>query len=226
MMYVLSESESNITVAPSQSQNRLLSIANNLTNVIKRGQGKIRERVQETHYDRAVFQLVVHNEGRGFDLEQIENMLLGLEISSENTDKRRKWTIWYFLSCFRMVREGAWEESWKTRKRNRFRKHKPFHGAKVANLIVNKIIDSDGLAAMRVYGALAECGYKLSKEAELSAKDIERVSDLVAENLCGQMHAPATSSLIPFPGVWLSIIFIPVRHWPPKVCRLNASIGA
>lgn len=122
----------------------------------------MKKRVQQTNYDRAVFQLVIHNKGNGFDLDQIENTLLGLEKSCSKRDKRKKWTIWYFLSCFRMVREGAWEEAWKTRQRHPLRKHKPFQGAKVANLIINKLVGFDDLAAMGVYGALAGKGHTIN----------------------------------------------------------------
>lgn len=56
-----------------------------------------------------------------------------------------------------------------------------------------------------------ETGNKLSKAAELTSKDMEYVSDLVAKDLHGQMYAPAPSSLIPFPGLWLSALFQTVQ---------------
>lgn len=148
-----SDSEFNASSEPeSETERKLRLNAKKLYKKIKNGQEK---RLQESTDDRA-FQLVVRLEGEGVDLKQVENALSELETCCDQTDKRKKWIIWYFLACFRMVNEETWEQRWGTKQgRKKNRKHKPFEAAKVVNLIINKLVGLDGLAAMGVYGILA-----------------------------------------------------------------------
>ncbi|KAL7940742.1 hypothetical protein V8C42DRAFT_207334 [Trichoderma barbatum] len=187
---------------------KLQSLAKNLVTRIKKGQDDIKKREmesgQEVNCDDAFFQCLIPYDGKSFNLDQVEKILSGIDIS--HTDNRKTWTHWFFSSCLQIVREEA-EHRWQITDRHRNRKHKPFQAAKVANLIVNKLLISDGISAMGVYNALAESNHKLSKAAELTPEDMEYFSNLVAMDLRGQIYAAAYSSLVPFPALWLSELF-------------------
>jgi hypothetical protein len=73
---------------------------------------------------------------------------LAAEVQEEKI-KRRAWTSWFVLSCLQLIRD----------KRRGGRKRLPARGAKLANLIVNRLLISEGAAAMGVYDALAGKGY-------------------------------------------------------------------
>lgn len=150
------ELERNTTLTPNsdKSRNKIKQNADKLIQVIISGQEKLETRLQkegETNYDLTVFKLKIPKNGEDYNLEQIENTLLELEASC--TDKRKKWTLWYFLSCIQMVKEEIWETRRETTEKHRGRKHKPYLSAKIINLIINKLIETDNMAAMGVYNA-------------------------------------------------------------------------
>lgn len=76
------------------------------------------------------------------DIEQGFKQAVKLD---ESDVKRRTWTLWMFLSCLRLVRE----------KRRKGRKHVPSQAAKLFNLIINRLLVSEGVMAVGVYEALA-----------------------------------------------------------------------
>lgn len=76
-------------------------------------------------------------------LDQIEEKLVS--VMNDSNDKMIVWLNWFFYSCLRLVRE----------RRRSGRRHMPSTGAKLANIIVDRLLISDGLAALGVYNALA-----------------------------------------------------------------------
>ncbi|KAL7917291.1 hypothetical protein ACQKWADRAFT_307144 [Trichoderma austrokoningii] len=136
-----------------------------------------------------------YNQSFNSHLDQIEEKLVSA--MNNSYDKTMVWLNWFFYSCLRLVRD----------RRRSGRRHMPSTGAKLANLIVDRLLISDGLEALGVYNALAELCYKLRRASELSFQDIEYVSSLVAENLHGRIHISSTSSEVPLPMVWLSTLF-------------------
>lgn len=76
-------------------------------------------------------------------LDRVEGVLESLYKSEK--DNRRVWTVWYFLSCLRLVRGN----------RRKGTHDLPARGAKVANHIINSLIRSHGLNAMGVYNRLS-----------------------------------------------------------------------
>ncbi|KAL7928117.1 hypothetical protein V8C35DRAFT_318867 [Trichoderma chlorosporum] len=177
---------------------------NNPKTVAERLVKAIKEKLprEGTNYDQAAFQCLIPNSGKGYNLEEIKETLLEREaVYGAAKDKVNMWTAWYFRCCLQIVIE-------RVDNRVRYgRKHTPFEGAEVANLVVDNLLKYDGLAAMSVYAALARSGNKLSKAAELSSSNIRYVSDQVAKDLQGKLSAPASSALVPFPGLWLSTLF-------------------
>ncbi|PNP48791.1 hypothetical protein TGAMA5MH_00245 [Trichoderma gamsii] len=141
--------------------------------------------------------------GQSFDgyLDQIEEKLES--VMNDSKDKMIVWLNWFYCSCLRLVRE----------RRRSGPRHMPSTGAKLTNIIVDRLLISDGLAALGVYNAVAECCYKLRKPSELSFQDIEHVGSLVAEKLHGRIHIPSPCSQVPLPMVWLSGLF------PTVPCR-------
>lgn len=149
------EPERSAEITPNQERgrNKPGPLAKSLIKSIKKGQEVLlKQRAgREANYDYAVFQCLIPNDGNSYDLKQIEKALLRMEEShKKDKDKRKLWTTWYFRCCLQMVieEEYPWQKPY-------HRKHKTFQGAKAANFIVNKLLKSDGIAAMGVYSALA-----------------------------------------------------------------------
>ncbi|EHK16457.1 uncharacterized protein TRIVIDRAFT_227322 [Trichoderma virens Gv29-8] len=184
-----------ITRKQDRGRNKPEPIAKGLVKRIQKGQMNRVKSGQEVNDDHAAFKFLVPHDGNNYDLNQIMNALLEMETRyRKDKDNGKWWTPWFFRCCLQMVIEEVlpWNK-------HPHRKHKPFQGAKAANLIVDKLLKSD------------ESGSKLSKPSELTSKGIERVSDLVAKDLHGQIPTLTPSSLIPFPGLWLSMLFPTVQ---------------
>ncbi|KAL7932166.1 hypothetical protein V8C35DRAFT_307547, partial [Trichoderma chlorosporum] len=212
------ETRRDIKTSKNRPRNDPQALAENLVITIKKAQEDLVKRKEaeprlEANYDHAVFQGLIPNDGKIIDLNQIEQALKDMQ-NYYKDDKRKLWTSWYFRCCFQMVIEKAYNPPGF----QGHNKNKPFQGAKIVNLIINKLLISDGLAAMGVYIALIESGNRLSKPAELKPKDVECFVDLVAKGLHGQIYAPSPASLIPFSGLWLGALFYTVQY--TKICEI------
>lgn len=143
------------TSAGDDSDRKLRTLSRTLSKKIKTGQKKreTREGKQEclnpNNYTDAIYQCMQQTTDKSFDvyLDRLEHALAAE--SQESQMKRRAWTLWFILSCLQLVRD----------KRRGGRKRLAARGAKLANLIVNRLLVSEGAAAMGVYDALAGNGY-------------------------------------------------------------------
>lgn len=187
---------------------KLRTLARILSKKIKTGQRKREERegkqgyVDPNNYSHTIYQCMQQITDKSFDgyLDRVEHALAA-EVQ-ESKIKRRAWTSWFVLSCLQLIRD----------RRRGGRKRLPARGAKLANLIVNRLLISEGAAAMGVYDALAEQCYKLRQASECSAEDIERLGGLVSEGLRGEIHVPLDHCWLPFPGVLLSGLFTKIPY--------------
>ncbi|KAL7906006.1 hypothetical protein GGI35DRAFT_126629 [Trichoderma velutinum] len=184
-----------------RSRNHPHEVAESLTKIIMENTGK-QEPVgpgQEANYDFTIVQSLNPKDIASYDWNRIQHALSETEFYyKKEGNKKKEWTVWYFRCCLQMVLE-------KTYYQQQYLNHKSrtFKGAKVANLIINKLLKSDGIAAVGVYNALAVSGLKFSKASELKYEDTEYVTDWVANDLHNQIQTPIRSTLIPFPGFWL-----------------------
>ncbi|KAL6868031.1 hypothetical protein J3F83DRAFT_88737 [Trichoderma novae-zelandiae] len=200
--------ERNANATSSQGRDmagKLRLYATQVANAIRRGlyKAEVRkilwsEQDMEAGYEYVVSHVPVPDEGRGSAvyLDQVENQLSSA-MKEEPDDKTTAWINWFFLSNLQLVREHGRDG----------RKHLPLKGAKLANLIVNKLLISDGVAALGVYNALAEMCSRFTFQSNFSIFNIERISSMVANDLHGQLSCPTSHSQIPFPALWLSTLF-------------------
>ncbi|KAL1850481.1 hypothetical protein Daus18300_012895 [Diaporthe australafricana] len=136
------------------SDDKLLALAHTLSTKIKTGQRKREERevkqgyAAPNDYTYAIYQCLQQTTD-SFDnyLDRVEHALTVEH--KESKMKRRAWTAWYVLSSLQLVRDN----------RRGGRKRLRARGAKLANLIVNHLLISDGAAALGVYDALAGKSY-------------------------------------------------------------------
>lgn len=143
---------------------KLRDLAGILSRKIKIGQRKREERevkqgyAAPNDYTYPIFQCMQQATDKSFEdyLDRVEHAL-AVEVQ-ESTMKRRAWTAWFVLSCLQLIRD----------KRRGGRKRLPARGAKLANLIVNHLLVSDGAAALGVYDALAgeECIFSSARTAD------------------------------------------------------------
>jgi hypothetical protein len=143
------------TSAGDDSDRKLRTLSRTLSKKIKTGQKKReqregrREYVDPNNYTHAIYQCMQQTTDKSFDvyLDRVEHALAAE--SQESQIKRRAWTSWFVLSCLQLIRD----------KRRGGRKRLAARGAKLANLIVNRLLISEGAAAMGVYDALAGNGH-------------------------------------------------------------------
>lgn len=139
----------------SLNRNKPESLAGSLIKTIKNGQDKLMKRGtkpdQEANHNHAVLPHIIPNACTNHDFDQTKASLLNLETYyKKKNDKKKMWTAWFLYSCLQLVIEEA-----NPLPPNQHHKHKPFLGARVANLIVNKLLQSDGISAMGVFNILA-----------------------------------------------------------------------
>lgn len=104
--------------------------------------------VQVIGVDNAVSQCLlreVDDEKLDRYLDQVERALDDYIRGDKCDVNRRTWTVWFYLACLRIVREL----------RRKGCKHRPSNGARLASQIVNRLLVTDGVAAMGVYDGLA-----------------------------------------------------------------------
>lgn len=126
-------------------QTKLGSIANNISQKIQKYCDNLDD-TRALNVDYALSHCLCPRVfSQSFDgyLDQIEEKLES--VMDDSKDKMIIWLNWFYYSCLRLVRD----------RRRSGRRHMPSTGAKLANIIVDRLLISDGLAALGVYNALA-----------------------------------------------------------------------
>ncbi|KAL6695131.1 hypothetical protein J3F84DRAFT_39186 [Trichoderma pleuroticola] len=175
-----------ITSNEKQSRNNPNAIAESLTRIIVENvekQGQV-DPVQEANYDFTIVQPLNPKGNTTYNLDQIHHALSETEsYYKKEGNKKKEWTIWYFRCCLQMVLEKTYFQQQYLHHRSR-----TFKGAKVANLIINKLLKSDGIAAVGLYNILADLVRHLSlsmKIRNLLPTWLQRISTIKYRFLYG-----------------------------------------
>lgn len=189
------------------SEPKLITLARLLSRKIKIGQKKREDLeakgrwVDSEGTAQTIHQCFQQTIDKGFDLDQIER---ALATEVQKTDvKRRAWTAWFVLSCLQLIRD----------KRRTGRKCLPARGARLANLIVNRLLLSDGVAAMGVYDALAGKDHQ-------SYSNFIYIADGIQSNIINYVRLP--SALLKTLNI--SVSWLP-RNYMVRSMRLSTIPG-
>ncbi|KAG6358165.1 hypothetical protein INS49_014049 [Diaporthe citri] len=117
--------------------------------------------------------------------------------SQQKGVKSDSWDFWYFKGCMDFVSRATGDVAQST------------SAAKaifVINSVVDRLLVTDGVVSMVIFGALAESGTRLTYIARADAPTREKIISLAVQELHEKLHIPPAGYQIPNAAVWVAMV--------------------